>query len=209
MAAAVHSGDVPMASLLLPDTQLQPSPGAAPLEKGMPGWHRKPSCLAIPTRNQESVKTLLFFIFNPQNLSCLSPPVAVSRPCLSLPVSFPDSPCETFIKCHRLGGFWQLSLQPGAKEGDEEEKERGHSPPPRICFPGLCLGSCQRGSLGSHGKGPALFGWGCNENQGNVRSRSAAKPRRVPGEGLGGLFEGSCLHSCAGKRRWPCLPVAN
>lgn len=46
--AAERSRLHPCSRLLL-DIQLQPSLGAGPLEKGMPGWRRKPSCLAIPT----------------------------------------------------------------------------------------------------------------------------------------------------------------
>lgn len=73
----------------------------------------------------------------------------------------------------------------GRKKETRRKKELRRSP--LICFPGLCLGCFQRGSGGRRGKGLALFGWGCIENQGSVRAGALQIPLTSRVEGLAGL----------------------
>lgn len=116
------------------------------------------------------------------------PPVAVSRPCLSLPVLLPDLLYKSFIKCHKLRFFGGCPYSREKKETRTKKSPGTPPPPPPICFPGLCLGCFQRGSGGRWGKGLALFTWGCIENRGSVESWNAANPPRVLGGGAGIAF---------------------
>lgn len=58
-------------------------------------------------------------------------PVAVSRPCLSLPVLLPDLLYKSFIKCHKLRFFGGCPYSREKKETRTKKKSSGTPPPPR------------------------------------------------------------------------------